>query len=94
MYGKGTEYWGRIIGVAVTFGILSAVAGLVWGLAVGFNVGTGALWGALIGGAIVFVLSLGLTKNATSGMTMMFGGFWVIAVAVGLIVWLIRTLTA
>ena len=86
------EYWGRIIGVTVTFGILSAIAGLVWGLAIGFDIAKGAMWGAIIGGGIVFILSLRISRYATSGMGMMFGGFWGIAVVIGLLVWLIRTL--
>ncbi|MFC1957842.1 hypothetical protein ACFLX0_03405, partial [Chloroflexota bacterium] len=82
----------RIIGVTVTFGILSAIAGLVWGLAIGFDIAKGAMWGTIIGGGIVFILSLGISRYATSGMGMMFGGFWGIAVVIGLLVWLIRTL--
>ena len=86
------EYWGRIIGATVTFGILSAIAGVVWGLALGFDIATGAMWGGIIGGGIVFILALGISRYATSGMGMMFGGFWAIAVVIGLVVWLIRTL--
>ena len=86
------EYWGRIIGATVTFGILSAIAGVVWGLALGFDIATGAMWGGIIGGGIVFILALGISRYATGGMGMMFGGFWLIAVVIGLVVWLIRTL--
>lgn len=91
------EYWGRVISVTVIFGILSAIAGVVWGLAVGFDIGTGAFWGGIIGGSIVLIMTLGITapghgEPARQGMIMMFGGFWAIAVVIGLVVWLIRTL--
>ena len=87
------EYWGRIIGATVSLGILSAIAGVVWGLAVGFDIVTGAMWGGIIGGGIVFILSLGISRYATRGMMMMFAPFWLIAIVIGLVVWLIRTLT-
>lgn len=90
--GEWPEYWGRIIGTTVMLGTLSAVVGLVWGLAMGFDIGTGAFWGGIIGGGIVFILSLGISRYATGGMMMMFGGVGVIALVIGLIVWLIRTL--
>jgi hypothetical protein len=86
------EYWGRIIGATVSLGILSALAGLVWGLAVGFDKVTGAMWGGIIGAGITFILSLGIGSKATTGMMMMFGGVGAIAVVIGLIVWLVRTL--
>jgi len=86
------EYWGCIIGATVMLGTLSAVVGLVWGLAIGFDIGTGAFWGGIVGGGIVLILSLGISRYATGGMMMMFGGFGVIAIAIGLVVWLIRTL--
>jgi len=86
------EYWGRIISTTVILGILSAIAGVVWGLAVGFDIGKGAFWGGIIGGGIVLILSLGISRYATGGMMMMFGGFGVIAIAIGLVVWLIRAL--
>jgi hypothetical protein len=86
------EYWGRIIGATVSLGILSALAGLVWSLAVGFSKVAGAMWGGIIGAGITFVLSLGIGKRATTGMMMMFGGVGAIAIVIGLIVWLVRTL--
>lgn len=87
------EYWGRIIGGTITFGILSAIAGVVWSLALGFDIVSGAMWGGIIGGGIVFVLSLGgPSRKAAGGMGLMFGGFWLIAVVIGLVVWLVRTL--
>lgn len=90
--GGWPEYWGRIIGATVIFGILLAIAGVVWGLAVGFDIGTGAFWGGIIGGSIAFILSLGISRKATAGMVMMWGPFWLIAIVIGLVVWLIRTL--
>lgn len=87
------EYWGRLIGATVTSGILSAIAGVVWGLAVGFNIVTGAMWGGIIGGGVAFILSLGgPSRRAIAGMGMMFITSWGIVVAIGLVVWLIRTL--
>ena len=86
------EYWGRIIGATVSLGLLSALAGLVWGLALGFGVTTGAMWGGIIGTGITFIVSLGIGRKATTGMMMMFGGVGAIAVVIGLIVWLVRTL--
>jgi hypothetical protein len=86
------EYWAGITAYTVLFGILSAIAGVVWGLAVGFDVGTGAFWGGIIGGGIVFILSLGMSRYASVGMGMMFGGLGITAIVIGLVVWLIRTL--
>lgn len=71
---------------------LSAIAGLVWGLAISFDIGTGAFWGGTIGGGIVFILSLGISRYATVGMMMLFGGLGIIALVIGLIVRLVRTL--
>ena len=87
------EYWGRIIGATVSLGALSALAGLVWGLAIGFDKVTGTMWGGIIGAGIIFILSLGIGKKATTGMMLMFGGVGAIVVVIGLIVWLVRTLT-
>jgi len=86
------EHLGRIIGGTITCGSMSAIAGVVWGLALGFDIATGAMWGGIIGGGIVFILSLGISRYATGGMMMMFGPPVVIAVVIGLVVWLIRTL--
>jgi len=86
------ERVGMIIGPTVTFGIMCAIAGLVWCLAFGFDIATGALWGGIAGAAIVFILTLGLSREAITGMGLMFGGVWSIAVVIGLIVWLIRAL--
>ena len=88
------ERLGRIIGGTVTFGIMGALAGLVWSLALGFNIGSGALWGGVVGAGIVFILTLGLSSYATRGMTYIFGGLWGGVVVIGLIVWLILTLVA
>ena len=71
---------------------MSAIAGVVWGLAAGFDIVTGAMWGGITGGGIVFILSLGISRHATRGMGLMFGGLWGIAVVIGLVVWLIRIL--
>ncbi len=86
------ERVGMIIGPTVIFGIMCAIAGLIWCLALGFNIGTGALWGGIVGAAIVFILTLGLSRKAIKGMGLIFGGMWGIAVVIGLIVWLIRAL--
>ncbi len=86
------ERLGRIIGGIVTFGIMGALAGLVWSLALGFSISSGALWGGVVGAGIVFILALGLSSYATRGMAYMFGGLWGGVVVIGLVVWLIRTL--
>lgn len=90
----GTEdkakFWGGRIGATVTFGIMSMLAGLLWSWAIGFDAGAGALWGAIIGGGIVFVLSIGISKQAVKGMGLMLGGLWLIVMVVGLIVGLLR----
>jgi len=93
------EHLGRIIGGTITCGITSAIAGVVWGLAVGFDIVIGAMWGGIIGvgiGVILFSRTLIGTRisgiaAAKSGMWA-FGGLWISAVVVGLVVWLIRTL--
>ena len=90
---------GRIIGGTVACGSMSAVAGVVWGLAVGFDIVTGAMWGGIIGvgiGVILFIRTLIGTRisgiaAAKSGMWA-FGGLWISAVVIGLVVWLVRTL--
>lgn len=91
------EHLGRIIGGTITCGGMSAMAGVVWGLAVGFNIVTGAMWGGIIGvgiGVILFIRTLigfsGVVA-AKSGMWA-FGGLWISGIAIGLVVWLVRTL--
>ncbi len=92
------EHLGRIIGGIITCGSMSAIAGVVWGLAVGFGIVTGAMWGGIVGagiGVILFIRTLIGTRisgiaAAKSGMWV-FGGLWISAIAIGLAVWLIRT---
>ena len=93
------EHLGRIIGGVITCGSMSAIAGVVWGLAVGFDLVTGAIWGGIIGvgiGVILFIRTLIGTRisgivAAKSGMWA-FGGLWISAVVIGLVVWLVRAL--
>ena len=93
------EHLGRIIGGVITCGSMSAIAGVVWSLAVGFGIVTGAMWGGIIGvgiGVILFIRTLIGTRisgivAAKSGMWA-FGGLWISAIAIGLVVWLIRAL--
>jgi len=95
MQGEGwPERVGMIVGPTVTFGIMSAVAGIVWGLAVGSSMSIGAKWGGILGASIVFILAIALAskRKAIKGMGLMFGGIWGIAVVIGLVVWLIRSL--
>ena len=93
MQGEGwQERLGRIIGGVFTFGIMGALAGLVWSLALGFSISSGALWGGAVGAGIVFILTLGLSRYAAKGMAFMFGGLWGGVLVIGLVVWLVRTL--
>jgi len=93
MQGEGwQERLGRVIGGTFTFGIMGALAGLVWSLALGFSMSTGALGGGIVGAGIVFILTLGLSSYAAKGMAAMFGGLWGGVLVIGLVVWLVRSL--
>ena len=90
-YDESPERLGRVIGGTVTFGAMGSLAGIVWSKALDFSLRSGAIWGGVAAGALVLLLTLGLSKRAAGGMAGMLGGIWGGIVGVGLVVWLIRT---
>ena len=96
-HGKAA-FWGRMTGESIVLGIMLAAGVLIWGWAMGLSISSVELQGAILCGGIAciasgLILSLWIYKNTSVYSVIIFLRiFFVIAIVIGLVVWLVRTL--
>jgi len=97
---RKAAFWGRMTGESTFLGIMLAAAVLIWGWAMGFSISSvelqrPILYGGIGGITIGLILSLWSYKNmSVYPVIILLRIFCAIAIVIGLVVWLIRTVTS